>query len=40
MGRMRFPEGRDEDIAFGLAVYRTISAPGYPIDDATVREHA
>jgi pimeloyl-ACP methyl ester carboxylesterase len=38
MARMRFPEGRDGDIAFGLAVYRAIAAPGYPVDDATARE--
>jgi pimeloyl-ACP methyl ester carboxylesterase len=38
MARMRFPAGRDGDIAFGLAVYRAIAAPGYPLDDATVRE--
>jgi pimeloyl-ACP methyl ester carboxylesterase len=38
MARMRFPEGRDGDIAFGLALYRAIAAPGYPLDEATVRE--
>jgi pimeloyl-ACP methyl ester carboxylesterase len=38
MARMRFPEGRDGDIAFGLAVYRAIAAPGYPLDEATARE--
>ena len=35
---MRFPAGRDGDIAFGLAVYRAIAAPGYPLDEATARE--
>ena len=37
MARMRFPEGRDGDMAFGLAVYRSIAAPGYPLDEATAR---
>jgi pimeloyl-ACP methyl ester carboxylesterase len=38
MARMRFPEGRDGDMAFGLAVYRAIAAPGYPLDESTARE--
>jgi pimeloyl-ACP methyl ester carboxylesterase len=38
MARLRFPAGRDGDIAFGLAVYRAIAAPGYPLDEATARE--
>jgi len=38
MALMRFPEGRDGDIAFGLAVYRAIAAPGYPLDETTARE--
>ncbi len=38
MALMRFPEGRDGDIAFGLAVYRAIAAPGYPLDEAIARE--
>ena len=37
MARMRFPEGRDGDIALGLAAYRAIAAPGYPLDEATAR---
>jgi pimeloyl-ACP methyl ester carboxylesterase len=38
MARMRFPDGRDGDMAFGLAVYRAIAAPGYPLDESTARE--
>jgi pimeloyl-ACP methyl ester carboxylesterase len=38
MARMRFPAGPDGDIAFGLALYRAIAAPGYPLDEATARE--
>jgi pimeloyl-ACP methyl ester carboxylesterase len=38
MARMRFPEGRDGDIAFGLSVYRAIAAPGYSLDEATARD--
>jgi pimeloyl-ACP methyl ester carboxylesterase len=36
--RLRFPEGRDGDIALGLALYRAIAAPGYPLDEATVMQ--
>jgi pimeloyl-ACP methyl ester carboxylesterase len=38
MARMRFPATRDGDIALGLALYRAIAAPGYPLDEATVRD--
>ena len=38
MGRLRFPEGRDGDVALGLALYRAIAAPGYPLDEATAME--
>jgi pimeloyl-ACP methyl ester carboxylesterase len=38
MARMRFPETRDGDIALGLALYRAIAAPGYPLDEATATE--
>jgi pimeloyl-ACP methyl ester carboxylesterase len=38
MARMRFPDGRDGDIALGLAVYRALASPGYPVDEATARE--
>jgi len=38
MARLRFPEGRDGDVALGLALYRAIAAPGYPLDEATAIE--
>ncbi len=38
MARMRFPAGPDGDMAFGLAVYRAIAAPGYPLDESTARD--
>jgi pimeloyl-ACP methyl ester carboxylesterase len=38
MMRLRFPAGRDGDIALGLALYRAIAAPGYPLDEATVMQ--
>ena len=38
MARMRFPAGRDGDIALGLAVYRALASPGYPPDEALARE--
>lgn len=38
MAAMRFPDGRDGDIAFGLAVYRALASPGYPLDEATALE--
>ncbi len=37
MACLRFPEGRDGDMALGLALYRAIAAPGYPLDEDTVR---
>jgi pimeloyl-ACP methyl ester carboxylesterase len=36
--RMRFPAGRDGDIALGLALARAIASPGYPFDEAEARE--
>ena len=36
--RMRFPEGRDGDIALGLALSRAVASPGYPFDEAAARE--
>lgn len=33
MSRMKFPEGRDGDIALGVAVLRALSAPDYPFDE-------
>jgi pimeloyl-ACP methyl ester carboxylesterase len=38
MTRLRFPAGRDGDIALGLALYRAIAAPGYPRDEAIVMQ--
>ena len=35
--RMRFPEGRDGDIALCLALARAVASPGYPFDEAEAR---
>jgi len=35
--RLRFPAGRDGDIALGLALARAVASPGYPFDEAAVR---
>jgi pimeloyl-ACP methyl ester carboxylesterase len=35
--RMRFPGGRDGDIALGLALARAVASPGYPFDEAEAR---
>jgi pimeloyl-ACP methyl ester carboxylesterase len=37
MSRLRFPEGREGDLAAGLALARAIASPGYPFDEAAVR---
>ena len=37
MARMRYPEGRDGDIALGLALARAVASPGYPFDEAEAR---
>ena len=37
MARMRFPEGRDGDVALGLALARMVASPGYPFDEAEAR---
>jgi len=37
MARLRFPEGRDGDIALGLALARLVASPGYPFDEAETR---
>ncbi len=37
MARLRFPEGRDGDIALGLALARMVASPGYPFDEAEAR---
>jgi pimeloyl-ACP methyl ester carboxylesterase len=36
--RLRFPEGRDGDVALGLALARALSSPGYPFDEQAARE--
>jgi pimeloyl-ACP methyl ester carboxylesterase len=37
MSRLRFPEGREGDVAAGLALARAIASPAYPFDDAAAR---
>ena len=37
MSRLRFPAGREGDVAAGLALARAIASPAYPFDDAAVR---
>jgi pimeloyl-ACP methyl ester carboxylesterase len=37
LARMRFPEGREGDIALGLALARAVASPGYPFDEAEAR---
>ena len=37
MARLRFPEGREGDIALGLALARLVASPGYPFDEAEAR---
>lgn len=34
MARLRFPEGRDGDLALSMAVSRALASPGYPFDEA------
>jgi pimeloyl-ACP methyl ester carboxylesterase len=34
---MKFPDGRDGDIALGLALARAVASPGYPFDEAAAR---
>lgn len=38
LSRLRFPDGRDGDIALGLALARAVGSPGYPFDEAEVRQ--
>jgi pimeloyl-ACP methyl ester carboxylesterase len=37
LSRLRFPEGRDGDIALGLALACAVASPGYPFDEAETR---
>ncbi|MEV3936677.1 alpha/beta hydrolase [Glycomyces sp. NPDC049804] len=34
MARLKFPEGREGDIALSMAVSRALASPGYPFDEA------
>ena len=40
LARMRFPDGRDGDIALALAATRAIASPAYPFDEQAVRQMA
>ena len=40
LARMRFPAGRDGDIALAVAATRAIASPAYPFDEQAVREIA
>jgi len=35
---MKVPEGREGDLQLGLAAARAIASPGYPFDEAEVRQ--
>jgi pimeloyl-ACP methyl ester carboxylesterase len=37
MSTLRFPEGREGDIALGMALARAVASPGYPFDEAAAR---
>ena len=37
LARMKFPEGRDGDIALAVAATRAIASPAYPFDEQAVR---
>ena len=38
LARMKFPDGREGDIAAGLAVARLLASPDYPFDEAAARD--
>lgn len=40
LARMKFPEGRDGDIALAVAATRALASPAYPFDEQAVREMA
>src|SRR6202049_390686 len=40
LARMKFPEGRDGDIALAVAVTRAVASPDYPFDEEAVRRLA
>ena len=37
LSRLRFPEGRDGDIALAIAMSRLIASPAYPADESLIR---
>jgi pimeloyl-ACP methyl ester carboxylesterase len=38
LARLKVPEGREGDLQLGLAAARAIASPGYPFDEAAVRQ--
>jgi len=40
LARLKFPEGKEGDIALALAAIRAIASPDYPVDEAEVRRMA
>jgi pimeloyl-ACP methyl ester carboxylesterase len=40
LARLKFPEGRDGDIALAVAATRAIASPAYPVDEQAVRQMA
>jgi pimeloyl-ACP methyl ester carboxylesterase len=40
LARMKFPEGREGDIALAVAAARAVASPGYPFDEQAVRQMA
>src|SRR5215467_3390120 len=40
LARLRFPEGRDGDVALAVAATRAIASPAYPFDEQEVRRMA
>ena len=37
LARLRFPPGREGDVAMGLALCRALASPGYPFDESEAR---
>jgi pimeloyl-ACP methyl ester carboxylesterase len=40
LARMKFPEGREGDIALAVAAARALASPAYPVDEQAVRQLA
>lgn len=40
LARLRFPEGKEGDIALALALTRAVASPDYPVNEAAVRRMA